>query len=138
MQTPGRSSPSREFADPPAGTNEPPRDFARLAETPIVKGASLAAVGAGQLLIQGAKRTPGHRVVVGRGRAVVNPQAFAWEQLRVPTLADDFDELRARLAVLPPASLRPRRVAEDFHAVPVAAVRQFAYDSAAQAVRATL
>jgi hypothetical protein len=129
---------TREFADPPAGSSDPPRDFARLAETPVVKGASLAAVGAGQLLIQGAKRTPGHRLVVGRGKAAVNPQAFAWEQLRAPALAEDFDELRARLALLPPASLRPRRVAEDVHAVAVSAVRAFAFDAAAQAVRATV
>jgi hypothetical protein len=129
---------TREFADPPAGSAEPLRDFARLAETPVVKGASLAAVGAGQLMIQGAKRTPGHRLVVGRGRAAVNPQACAWEQLRPPCLAEDFDELRARLALLPPAPLRPRRVAEDVHAVAVSSVRESGFDAAAQAVRATV
>ena len=131
---------SREFADPPAGAPgaEPPRDFTRLAQTTVVKGASLAAVGAGQLLIQGAKRTPGHRLVIGRGRAVVNPQAFAWEQLRAPVLAEDFDELRARLGVLPPASLRPRRVGEDFHVVAIAGITEWGFDASAQVVRATL
>ncbi len=104
----------------------------------MVKGVSLAALGAGQLLIQGAKRLPSHRLVIGRGRAAVNPQSFAWEQLRAPVLAEDFDEVRARLGVLPPSSLRPRRVAEDFHVVAVTTVKEFSFDTAAQTVRAIL
>lgn len=134
----------RDFADPVAeagsgsGPPEPPREFWRLAQTPAVKGASYAALGAGQLTIQGGKRTSANRLVVGRGRAVVNPQAFSWEQVRAPVLAEDFDELRARLGVLPPASLRPRRVAEDFHVVPIAGVDSAGFDAAAQVVRATL
>ncbi len=128
----------REFADPPEGATEPARDFVKLAQTVVVKGTSLATLSAGQLLIQGAKRSPSHRLVIGRARAVVNPQAFRWEQLRAPVLAEDFDELRARLGVLPPSSLRPRRVAEDFHVVAVAAVKEFGFDTAAQVIRATV
>ena len=128
----------REFADPTEGATEPPRDFAKLAQTVIVKGTSLATLAAGQLLIQGAKRSPSYRLVIGRARAVINPQAFTWEQVRAPVLAEDFDELRARLGVLPPSSLRPRRVAEDFHVVAVAAVKDFGFDTAAQVVRATV
>ena len=74
----------REFADPVESTTELPRDFCRLARPALVKGASLADLGAGQLLIQGAKRSPSHRLIIGRARAVVNPQAFAWEQLLRP------------------------------------------------------
>jgi hypothetical protein len=128
----------REFADPPEGSTESARDFAKLAQTVVVKGTVLATLAAGQLLIQGAKRSPSHRLVIGRARAVVNPQAFTWEQLRAPVLAEDFDELRARLGVLPPSSLRPRRVAEDFHVVAVAAVKEFGFDTAGQVVRATI
>ena len=128
----------REFADPAPDAPEPPREFWKLGQTTMLKRSSLADLGAGQLLIQGAKRSPSCRLVIGRGRAVVNPQAFAWEQLRAPVLAEDFAEIRARLGLLPPASLRPRRVAEDFHAVAIAAVEGFAFDPAAQVVRATL
>jgi hypothetical protein len=128
----------RDFADPAADSPEPPREFSRLAQSTVLKGATLATLGAGQLVIQGGKRSPGNRLVVGRGRAVVNPQAFTWEQVRAPVLAEDFEELRARLSLLPPASLRPRRVAEDFHVVPVAAVEASGFDTASQAVRAIL
>ena len=128
----------REFADPVEDTTELPRDFCRLARLALVKGASLADLGAGQLLIQGAKRSPSHRLIIGRARAVVNPQAFAWEQLRAPVLAEGFDELRARLGVLPPSSLRPRRVAEDFHVVAVAGFQESRFDTSAHVVRATL
>ena len=47
----------REFADPPPDDPNPPREYWKLAQTPMVKGVSLAALGAGQLLIQGAKRS---------------------------------------------------------------------------------
>ncbi len=128
----------RDFADPPAGSPDLPREFWRLALTPAVKGANLAALGAGQLMIHGGKRSPGNRLVVGRGRSVVNPQAFTWEQALPPVLAEDFLELRARLALLPPASLRPRRVGEDFHVVPIAAVEASGFDAVSQSVRAML
>jgi hypothetical protein len=128
----------RDFADPPAASTDSPREFWRLALTPVIKGANFAALGSGQLLIQGGKRSPGNRLVVGRGKAVVNPQAFTWEQVLSPVLAEDFDELRARLAMLPPASLRPRRVGEDFHVVPIAAVEASGFDAMTQAVRATI
>lgn len=132
----------RDFADPVAesgaGPAEAARDYWKLAQTPAVKGATFAALGAGQLTIQGGKRSSANRLVVGRGRAVVNPQAFTWEQVRAPVLVEDFDELRARLNLLPPASLRPRRVAEDFHVVPIAGVANAGFDAAAQVVHARL
>jgi hypothetical protein len=53
-------------------------------------------------------------------------------------LAEDFDELRARLGVLPPGALRPRRVAEDVHVVAIAGVLESGFDTAAQVVRATV
>jgi hypothetical protein len=128
----------RDFANPAADSAEGPRPVWKLAQTTALKGASFAILGAGQLVLQGGKRTPGNQLVVGRGRAVVNPQAFTWEQVRAPVFAEDFEELRARLSLLPPASLRPRRVAEDFHVVPIAGVAAAGFDPASQMVRAIL
>lgn len=145
---------TREFADPVAPSNpagsagtggagqvgraSPPATFARLAMTPVVQSASLAALGQGTLLLSGGKRTPARRLIVGRTRSTVNPQAFQWEQLKEPVRVDSYDELRARLAALPPAALRPRRVADNFHAFSVARVSDAGFDTARQKVEATL
>ena len=53
-------------------------------------------------------------------------------------LVEDFAELDARLSALPPSSLRPRRVAEDFHILPIAAVESAGFDAATQTVKALL
>jgi hypothetical protein len=127
---------TRDFAD--AEDAEHTRPFADLAQIPAAKRASFAALGAGQLLIRGGKRTAGFHLLPGRAEASVQPQAFAWEALRPPALVEDFAELEARLSALPPASLRPRRVAEDFHVCPVAAIEAPHFDAATQTVRAVL
>jgi len=126
----------REFADLEADAE--PRPFGRLGQTHLVKGTSLAALGAGQLLIQGGRRAANRRFLPGRARAVVHPQNFAWEKLRAPVLAEDFGEVQARLASAPPASLRARRLTEDFHVCPVAAVESAGFDAVDQAVEAAL
>lgn len=117
---------------------QPPRPFADLAQTSAVKRSSFAALGTGQLLIRGAKRTAGFQLLPGRADASVQPQAFAWESLRPPVLAEEFGELDARLSALPPASLRPRRVAEDFHVCGVASVEEVHFDAPSQSVQAVL
>jgi hypothetical protein len=126
----------REFADPPDDSKETPKPFWQLAQTPVVKGATFAQVGAGQLLTQGGKRATDHQLVLGRAKATVNPQNFSWESLRPPVLAENFAEIRARLGALPPASLRPRRVAEDFHVCQIAAVEQAVFASDVQMIHA--
>jgi hypothetical protein len=68
----------------------------------------------------------------------VNPQNFSWENLRPPALAESFSEIRERLQLLPPPSLRPRRVAEDFHVCPIARVAEAAFNSATQTIEAVL
>jgi hypothetical protein len=128
---------SREFADTEDAARSP-KSFADLAQASAVKRTSFAALGAGQLLIRGAKRTPGFRLLPGRSEVSVQPQAFAWEGLRPPVLVEDFAELDARLSALPPASLRPRRVAEDFHVLPVAGVESAGFDATTQTVQAVL
>jgi hypothetical protein len=123
---------SRDFADKEEDEDEP-KTFAELAQASAVKRTSFAALGAGQLLIRGGKRTASFHLLPTRAEVSVQPQAFAWESLRSPVLVEDYAELDARLSALPPASLRPRRVAEDFHVLPVAAVEAAHFDAAAAA-----
>jgi hypothetical protein len=113
-------------------------DFQQLAQTTIGKGLSLASVGAGQLLIKGGKRTPSYEFVPGRSALSLHPQSFRWEQLRSPLLVDSFADLQATLVDLPPRSLRPRRVTESLHVLPIAQVEQVSFDSITQNIRATL
>ena len=126
----------REFPDGDPG--QPARPFAELAQAPAVKGSPFAALGAGQLLIRGGKRTAGYQLLPGRADASVQPQGFAWESLRPPVLAEELAELDARLSALPPASLRPRRVAEDFHVCAVAGAEAVQFVAATQTIQAVL
>jgi hypothetical protein len=90
------------------------------------------------LLIRGGKRTASFHLIPGRSDASVQPQTFAWETLRPPVLVEEFSELDARLSALPPSSLRPRRVAEDFHVCTVTGAEGVYFDAATQTVRAVL
>ncbi len=127
----------KEFADDPDPA-KPPRAFGELAQASAAKGSSFATLGAGQLLIRGGKRTASFHLIPGRSDASVQPQAFAWESLRPPVLVEEFAELEARLSALPPASLRPRRVAEDFHVCAVTAADSVQFHAATQSVQAVL
>jgi hypothetical protein len=127
---------SKDFAEKPDDP-QPPKSFAELAQRSAARDLSFATTGAGQLLISGAKRDAGHRLRPGNSaKLTVQPQAFAWENLRPPVLVEEFAELDARLSALPPSSLRPRRVAEDFHVCKVARVEAADFDSATQTVQA--
>jgi hypothetical protein len=126
---------TREFKEPPEMVKKP---FHQLAQASSVKDASLASLAAGQLVTQGGKRTAAGRLVIGRARAVVNPQNFAWEQLKAPLLAEDFTEITARLRLLPPACFRPRRSGGDFHVCPLQAIEAAHFDSSSNAIVALL
>jgi hypothetical protein len=128
----------KEVPDPPADSSDVAKSFAQLGAAPSFGGASLAQLGSGQLLTRGAKRSPAHRLVLPRGRAHVMPQAFAWEQLRAPLLAEDFREVRARLSGGAPASLRPRRLTEGLFVAPIAAVETARFNTARQQIEARL
>lgn len=104
----------------------------------IAKGVTLAELAAGRALVRGAKRSPGGIMSFGRAPLAVHPQTFTWEKLRAPVFAETFAEVRARLATLPPTPLRPRRLAEGFHVVPVAQVQGSGFDTTEQAVVALL
>jgi hypothetical protein len=129
---------SREFAEGEPDPRQPPRSFGELAQASAARGSSFAALGAGQLLIRGGKRTAGGQLLPGRAEASVQPQAFAWEGLRPPAFVEEFAELDARLGALPPSALRPRRVAEDFHVCAVAGALAVQFVAATQEVQATL
>ncbi len=123
----------RAFAD-----DDSPRPFTQLARTVVLKSASLAAVGAGQVVIHGGKRSPNGEFLPGRARAALNPQNYQWEQLRPPVLAASFADLVEQQALRPHPCLRPRRLTEDLHVCPIAAVEKIAFNVREQCVEATL
>src|SRR5262249_54174718 len=126
-------SPHRTQPSTPAA----PRSFSELAQAATLKKTSLASLGIGQLIMNGGKRLASGKLTLGRSTlAQVQPQKFEWENLRAPALVEDFAELQARLDALPPSSLRPRRVAEDFHVCPVASVEAVQFVVATQAIHA--
>ncbi|MBM3458992.1 MAG: hypothetical protein FJX77_10730, partial [Armatimonadetes bacterium] len=101
---------TRGFSDPARlpGADLPP--FWRLGQSPVFQGATLASVGAGQILTTGGKRSARGEFSPGRSRISCNPQSFRWEELRAPVLVEDFNELQLRLGERPPACLLPRRL----------------------------
>jgi hypothetical protein len=126
---------TREFNEPPETARKP---FHQLAQSASVKDASLASLAAGQLIAQGGRRTAAGRLIIGRARAVVNPQNFSWDQLKAPVLVEDFSEIMARLRLLPPACFRPRRTGSDFHVCPIQSVEAARFDSRTNAIIARL
>lgn len=128
----------RHFPDPVDDGDEAPEDLARLGRKLVVKGRDLATIGAGQLVIKEGKLRADHHLSLGRSTASVYSQTYAWEDLRPPVHAESFAEVRARLAKLPPASLRPRRLGENLHVVAVADVQHARFASREHAVRALL
>jgi hypothetical protein len=129
---------SREFPDPADDSPDQPKPFWQLAQTVAVKGATYAMLGAGQLLAAGGKRSTSYQLVLGRTSATVNMQAYTWEQLRPPVLAERFADARARLGALPPAALRTRRVAENFQVCAVREVEYAAFRPDTQTVEAVV
>ncbi|MGV3721802.1 MAG: hypothetical protein ACO1SX_12895 [Actinomycetota bacterium] len=129
---------TQEVPEPPDGASGPPPEFWQLAARPALKGVSLAALGSGQLLLQGGKRTPGCRLLPGRARFSFTPQSFQWESLRAPVLVEDFAELGVRLAAAPPASLRPRRLGADLCVLAVSSVTSAQFSEVDQTFYAVL
>lgn len=126
---------TRAFAHEPGGT---PKSFAALARTFALKGATLAAIGRGQLLVKGGRRSPSGRFIAGRAPVSVTPQACAWETLRAPLLVSSFAALREQLRAEPPAALGPRRVAARLAVCPVTGAGEVVFSVASQEIRARL
>lgn len=116
----------------------PRKAFHLLSHATAAKDANLGQLARGQLVMQGGRRTAAGRLTIGRARAAVSPQGYAWESLVAPVLVEDFAELEARLGLLPPAPFRRRRAAADFHVCPLASVANAAFDPGANAVVAEL
>ena len=128
-----------EFADP--GPDEPDPiapPLHALASKMVVKDRDIVSLGRGQIVCKGAHLGADHRLDLGRHMASAYPQNYTWDQLAAPVFAEDFAEVRARFGAMPPASLRPRRVGEDFHVVPIQRVEGARFDVATQSVVATL
>jgi hypothetical protein len=129
----------REFTHPPEdATESPSKPFWQLAQTAVMKGVSLASLGGSQLLIKGGKRSPNYRFVPGRAKVTANPQTFNWESLRAPVLAESFGEIYTRLINLPPSSLRPRRLTENFYVCAISTVEAVEFSVSEQVVTAIL
>ncbi|MGE3852217.1 MAG: hypothetical protein AB7K09_10765 [Planctomycetota bacterium] len=98
----------------------------------------LSSWGSGQVQLQSVKRDATQRLIPGRAAVSASTQAYAWEELRPPVLVENIAELQAHLRLLPPSCLRPRRVAEDFHVLPVRRVVSCEFDVRRHALRAEL
>lgn len=124
--------------DFPDSQDDNPVDFWQLAQNNAFKQVSFATLSAGQMLVKGGKRTPNYQFLPGRTQVVVNPQTFEWESLRPPLLVENFNSLRAYLELLPPTSLRPRRLTENFHVFQIRQLQSVEFCNVEQVVRARL
>ncbi len=124
-----------------------PPSFGELARRPIGLGPSLEALGRGQLLARGGRRSAGGRLELGRTRLVVNPQRFDWavpdargapSGLRAPAAAESVRDVIETLGGRPPPCLRPRWSADDVFVLVVSECAGFGFDRLEQAVRARL
>ena len=113
-----------------------PKDFWQLAQASMGKGMQIGAIGAGQILIKGGKRTPSYRLIPGRSPMNLNPQSYKWEKLRSPLLVTSFADLADRLRELPLPELQPRRMTEQLYVLQVGAVEFVEFDPIEQAIRA--
>lgn len=139
---------SRDFPDPkpdpgPAllrGSNAPtaPQSLARLANSPVVKGTGIGALGSGQILARGGKRAPDGEFSFGRTPLSFNAQTFEWQRLRAPLLCEGFSQINAHFEGAAPTPLRPRRAGEDFFVVPLAGVEDAHFSQSQQETRAVL
>ena len=130
----------RTFADPEEGSHEAPKSYAELAGVSLTRGVTLGGLAASQVLLKSGKRTPSGRLVLPRlaGSMTVNPQAFAWEQLKPPAAVESFVQLTALIESRPPSCLGPRRLTDQLYVCPVAGAAETRFDSAGQRLTAVL
>jgi hypothetical protein len=113
--------------------------FAQLALRSGFKRFSLARLGSHQTIIKGGKRLPNQAFRPARSTAAnLNPQTFAWENLRPLILVDNVQLLQEHLAQCPPPALRPRRLADNFWVIPIAGVRSVEFSRVDQCIVAAL
>ena len=112
--------------------------FSELAQKALFKRVSFASLGAGQILTKGGKRSPNYQFLPGRRQMAINPQTFEWSKLRSPLLVEEFDVLQAHLQLLPPASVCPRRLTENFYVLAVDTVESVSFSAIEQETTAIL
>ena len=135
-KTTGVSVLTKEVAEEDEETG---RSFVRLGQRVAVKGASFAALGAGVLQLETARRSARHELMPGRsGVGVLVQERLAWEEIAPPILVEEFAELEDRLGGLPPSSLRPRRLGEAVYVFRIAKLGAARFDVATNTVQATL
>ena len=130
----------RVFNDVDKESDEPPKSFERLAAIPIARGVTFQAASTSSLLMQSGRRTSSCLLKLPRtaGALSTNPQNFTWEKLWPPAAVELFSEIVARLRILPPASLRPRRVGESIFVCSIKSTEDVQYIHARGCVVATL
>jgi hypothetical protein len=121
-----------------ADGDEETRSFGALGGHIALKGTSFADVGTAIVQLQGGRRTPGYELLPGRNASVLVQDRFLWEEVQPPVLVEELAELEDRLSNLPPSSLRPRRIAEDFHVLRIEEVQAARFDAASHSVQALL
>lgn len=87
----------------PSEPSAQPNPWRHYAQTPIAKGINLEAFASGQVLLKSARRFANGELKLGRAPASALAQAYNWETLRAPLLAESIAELSARIAAQPPA-----------------------------------
>lgn len=112
--------------------------FAHVARASVLKELTYGVLGKHQVFIKRGVRTPEMVMSPGRAPASAAPQQFTWENLHAPLLSENFAEIRARHAAMPPTALRPRRVGEDLIVCAVEGVENVAFDLLSQSVVANL
>jgi hypothetical protein len=113
--------------------------FVRLGQRVAAKGSSFAALGAGVLQLETARRSARHELMPGRsGVGVLVQERLAWEEIAPPVLVEEFAELEDRLGGLPPSSLRPRRLGEAVHVFQIAKLESARFDVPTNTVQAIL
>ncbi len=118
----------------------PAKPFHELSEISLYRGVSLARLAQSQVLLKTAKRTVAGELILPRSATSfsLNPQTFQWEQLKPPLLAENFDQVRARLEYQPPGYLGPRRRTAGLVVIPLKRLEAAEFDIVTQKLRATL
>ncbi|MGW1894855.1 hypothetical protein ACWCP6_32125 [Streptomyces sp. NPDC002004] len=104
-----------------------------------VLGTTLAALAAGNVVSENAKRTASRALSLSRGRlgaTTVTPVGRSWLDLPGPLLVRDLEAHTARWSERPPRPIRPRVEAESVHATEVSGVTAVGYDPAGQRLEA--
>ena len=124
----------RSFADH-QGANEASSPFSELAASSLQRRISISAVGAGQLIATGGKRSAAGELRLGRRAASLSAQRFEWDVLlQAPVLVAGVSEARAVRNAAVPAPLGPRAKGANLVVLPLASIEERGFSVATQCV----